>query len=126
MEKHFKSIEGIDTNEVLAPHLPQSKSYLKITGIPYLCSDGNKISSDNVTDLMKHIELFENISLAAKPRIIRASPKLDIAIIWFDIWDTQNGSKAKLLINLFFNLGRHIATIRATNINPSVPQCHNC
>ena len=36
MEKHFKSIEGINTNKVLAPHLPQSKSYLKITGIPYL------------------------------------------------------------------------------------------
>jgi len=126
MEKHFKSIEGIDTNEVLAPHLPQSKSYLKITGIPYLCSDGNKISSDNVTDFMKHIELFENISLAAKPRIIRASPKSDIAIIWFDIWDTQNGSKAKLLINHSFNLGRHIATIRATNMNPGIPQCHNC
>jgi len=34
------------------------------------------------------IELFENISLAAKPRIIRASPKSDMAIIWFDIWDT--------------------------------------
>jgi len=36
MEKHFKSIEGINTNEVLTPHPPQSKFYLKITGIPYL------------------------------------------------------------------------------------------
>jgi len=49
-----------------------------------------------------------------------------MAIIWFDIWDTQSGSKAKLLINHSFNLGRYIATVRATNMNPGVPQCHNC
>jgi len=126
MEKHFKSIEGINTSEVLASHLPQSKSYLKITGIPYLRSNRNKISSNNVTDFMSHIELFENISLATKPRIIKASPKSDMAIIWFDIWDIQNGSKAKLLINHSFNLERHIATIRATNMNLGIPQCHNC
>ena len=60
---------------------------------------------------MKHIDLFEDISLATKPWIIKASSKLDMAIIWFDIWDTQNGSKAKLLINHSFNLGRHITTI---------------
>ena len=47
---------SIITNEVLALCLPQSKLYLKITSIPYLHSDGNKISSDNVTDFMKHIE----------------------------------------------------------------------
>jgi len=123
MEKYFKSIEGINSNEILTPQLPQSKSYLKITGIPYLRSDGNKISSENVTDFMSHIELFKNISLAAKPRIIKASPKSDMAIIWFDIWNTQSSSKAKLLINHSFNLGKYIATIRVTNMNPGVPQC---
>jgi len=54
---------------------------------------------------MKHIDLFENISLATKPRIIKASPKSDMAIIWFDIWNNKNGSKAKTLINYSFNLG---------------------
>jgi len=54
---------------------------------------------------MKHIDLFENISLAAQPRIIKASPKSDMAIIWFDIWNNQNSSKAKMLINHSFNLG---------------------
>ena len=123
---YFKSVEGINSNDIPSPRLPQSKSYLKITGLPYLRADGNKITSENVTDFMKHIDLFENVSLAMKPRIIKASPKSDIAIIWFDIWDTQNGSKAKLLINHSFNLGRHIAMVRATNMNPGIPQCHNC
>jgi len=36
MERYVKSIEGIGVNEVAVPRLPQSKSYLKIIGIPYL------------------------------------------------------------------------------------------
>ena len=126
IEKYFKSVDGLNSNDMLSPRLPQSKSYLKITGLPYLQSDGNKITSENVVEFMKHIDLFEDISLAAKPHVIKASPKSDMSIIWFDIWDTQNGSKAKLLINHSFNLGRHIATVRATNMNPGIPQCHNC
>ena len=126
IEKYFKSVEGINGNEILSPRLLQSKSYLKITGLLYLRADSNKITSENVTDFMKHIDLFKNISLATKPCIIKASPKSDIAIIWIDIWNNQNGSKAKLLINHSFNLGRHIATVRATNMNLGVPQCYNC
>jgi len=126
IEKYFKSVKGVNSNDIPSLRLPQSKSYLKITGLPYLRADGNKITSENVTDFMKYIDLFENVSLATKPCIIKASPKSDMAIIWFDIWDTQNGSKAKLLINHSFNLGHHIATVRATNMNPGVPQCHNC
>jgi len=80
---YFKSVEGINSNDIPSPRLPQSKSYLKIMGLPYLRSDGNKITSKNVTDFMKHIDLFENVSLATKPRIIKASPKSDMAIIWF-------------------------------------------
>jgi len=126
IENYFKSVEGINSNDIPSPRLPQSKSYLKIMGLPYLRTDGNKITSKNIIDFIKHINLFENISLATKPHIIKASPKSDMAIIWFDIWDTQNGSKAKLLINHSFNLGHHIAMVRATNMNPGVPQCHNC
>jgi len=126
IEKYFKSVEDINSNDIPSPRLPQSKLYLKITGLPYLQSDGNKITSENVIDFIKHIDLFENISLVTKPHIIKAFPKSDMVIIWFDIWDTQNGSKAKLLINHSFNLGRHIATVRVTNMNPGVPQCHNC
>jgi len=78
---YFKSVEGINSNNIPSPRLLQSKSYLKITGLPYLRADGNKITSENVTDFMKHIDLFENVSLATKPRIIKASPKSDMAII---------------------------------------------
>jgi len=125
IERYLKSINGTGNNEVLAPWLPQSKSYLKITGIPYIQPNGNKLTGDNITTTMKQLELFEPVNLAAKPRVIKASSKSDMAIIWFDIWDSQNGSKAKLLINHSFNFGRYITMIRATNMNPGVSQCHN-
>jgi len=36
IEKYFKSVEGINSNDIPSPQLPQSKLYLKITGLPYL------------------------------------------------------------------------------------------
>jgi len=69
--------------------------YLKITGIPYIQPSGIAISSDDIINYLKDSNLFEDTTLAAKPRIIKASPKSDMAIIWIDIWDSQNGSKAK-------------------------------
>ena len=44
-----------------------------------------------------------------------------MAIVWLDIWDSQDGSKAKSLINHSFNYGCHIATVKGTNMNPGVP-----
>ena len=35
IENYFKSIDCINTIGIEVPHLPQSKSYLKIIGIPY-------------------------------------------------------------------------------------------
>jgi len=113
-------------NEILVPHLPQSKLYLKITSIPYVQPSGEKLTSEDITNCFRHLELFESISLAAKPRIIKVFPKSDMTIIWFNIWDSQSSSKAKLLINHSFNFGRSTATIRATNMNSGTPQCHNC
>jgi len=70
--------------------------------------------------------MFNNITLALYPWIVKASSKSDMAIIWVDIWDLQNETKTKSIINRSFNLGRHIATVRGTNINPGVLQYRNC
>ena len=49
-----------------------------------------------------------------------------MTIIWLDIWDVQSGSKAKGLINRYFNIGSYIVTICRANMNLDVPQCKNC
>jgi len=79
-----------------------------------------------VEDIIKQNQIFNNIVLVSKPQVIKALPKFDMLIIWIDIWDVQSGSKAKSLINRYFNVERFITTIRGANINPGIPQCKNC
>ena len=108
--------------------LPMSKSYLKIIGIPFFPypSSTEKLTSSDVETILKQNHIFDNISLVSKPRVIKVSPKLDMAIVWIDIWDVQSGKNAKMLINRCFNVGNYIATIRGANMNLGVPQCKNC
>jgi len=127
IEKYVKNSENIDSSQVDTPCLPQSKSYLKIIGIPYF-PNGNLqdcLNTSDVETIIKQNHIFNNITLASKSRVIEVSPKSDMAIVWINIWDTQSGAKAKGLINRYFNIRSFIATIRGTNANPSVPQCKN-
>jgi len=65
------------------PHLPQSKSFLKIIDIPYF-PNGNlqeHLNSLDVENIIKQNHIFNNVTLASKPRVIKVSPKSDMAII---------------------------------------------
>jgi len=77
--------------------------------------------SSEVELILKQNQIFNNITLASRPRVIKVSPKSDMAIVWIDIWDAQSSSNAKMLINRYFNVGKYI-----TNMNPGIPQCKNC
>ena len=70
--------------------------------------------------ILKQNQIFDNISLVSRPKVIKVSPKSNMSIVWIDIWDVQSGSNAKMLINRCFNVGRYIATIRGANMNPGV------
>ena len=79
-----------------------SKSYLKITGIPYFSYADNhqtKLTSNDIENILKQNHIFDNISLASKPRVIKVFPKSDMALVWIDIWDVQSSKNAKMLIN---------------------------
>jgi len=80
-----------------------------------------KLSSNNIEMILKQNHIFDNISLASKLRVIKVSPKSDMAIVWIDIWDIQSGANAKMLTNRCFNIGNYIATIQGANMNPGVP-----
>ncbi|KXN84361.1 hypothetical protein AN958_12694 [Leucoagaricus sp. SymC.cos] len=121
-----------DKDKVPIPRVPMSKSYLKITGVNFYMptdwhDDGsNQLTADDVLYVMNRNPLFENITLASPPRVMRATPHSDMAIIWFDIWDSQNGTNAKLLTNCSFNFDKDVAVIRACNMHPGISQCQNC
>ena len=126
IEQYFKGLDNIETKDI-TPHLPQLKSYLKILGVLYYGNNFSApINNTLVKDILSKTPMFSDITLAAHPRVIKVSKNSDISVIWVDIWDSQNGTKAKTLINRSFNFGRHIATVKGTSMNPGVSQCHNC
>jgi len=120
-KKYIKNIDIVDSKDVIVPQSPQSKSYLKILDILYIIEDTNTpVSSKIVEQILQFTYIFNNVVLVSKPRVIKASPKLDMTVIWIDIWDVQSGSKAKSLINRCFNIGNYIATIQNTNMKPEI------
>ena len=127
IKKYIKNAHYIEVDQMEPPRLFQSKLYLKIIGILYLFEQTNAcITSDDIKKILKNNHIFNNIVLASKPRVIKVSPKSDIAIVWINIWDAQSGIKAKSLINRRFNVGSFIAIICGANMNPRVPQYKNC
>lgn len=77
-----------------------SKSYLKIIELSYILEQTNfSVTSDIIKSIIKEMHIFNNIILALKPCIVKASPKPDIAIVWVNIWDSQNRTKAKTIID---------------------------
>ena len=100
-------------NNVEVLCLFQLKSYLKIIGISYLLENTNTSIIANMVELIiKNNYIFNNITIIFRLKVIKISLKLDMTIIWLDIWDVQSGSKAKGLINRCFNIGSYIMTIQ--------------
>jgi len=91
-------------------------------GILYFVNKSNiHISSEDIEPILKNNHIFNDIVLTSKPYIIKVSPKLDMAIVWIDTWNTQNGNNAKKIINRCFNVESVIVTVRGANMNPGVP-----
>jgi len=90
---YVKNVNDINALQVEDLRLPKSKSYLKIIGIPFYLHPNSqkKLSSSDVETILKQNHIFDNITLIFKPRVIKVSPKSDMAIVWIDIWDVQSG-----------------------------------
>jgi len=79
-------VENINSEDIESSRLSQSKSYLKIIGIPYLIENSNvSILLDFVKTIIKSNYIFNNLSLASKLQVIKALPKSNMAIVWIDI-----------------------------------------
>jgi len=128
IDQYVKNSSDINALQVEDSRLPKSKSYLKIIGIPFYphANSQDKLTSADIETIMQQNHIFDNVTLALKPRVIKVSLKFNMAIVWIDIWDIRSGHNAKMLINRCFNVGNYITTIRGANMNPGVPQCKNC
>ena len=112
IKQWLKKTARLGESTEVEPRLPQSKSFLKILDVPYWNSKSSlPITSAQVEAAFSNSLLFEGVSLASMPRIMKVSPSSDMSVIWIDIWDSQKGSKGKTLINRSFNFERHTATV---------------
>ena len=89
INNYVKNSNNINSLQVDEPRLPKSKSYLKITGIPFFSHSNSqeRLISDDIEAILKQNHIFNNISLTSKPSVIKVSPKSDMSIVWIDIWD---------------------------------------
>jgi len=89
INQYVKKSNNINELQVEEPCLPQSKSYLKIIGISYFPNSKTQehLNASNVETVLKQNQIFDNIKLASRPRVIKVSSRSDISIVWIDIWD---------------------------------------
>jgi len=86
IKQFVKNTNQIEVDNIKIPYLPQSKSYLKIIGIPYLLKNTNMlITVDVVKIIIKNNHIFNNITVASRSRVIKVFSKSDMAIIWLNI-----------------------------------------
>ena len=127
VERYVKELENINLNNVISLCLLQFKLYLKILEVLYFLENTNlHITSNIIEEIIKDIHIFNNIVLASYPHFIKISSKSDMAIIWVNICNSQNSTKAKYIINRYFNIGHHITTIRGTSMDSGISQYKNC
>ena len=126
IERYFKNDNNIDSENMASPYLPQSKSYLRILDISQFINNSNfPIFLNIIEEVIKNSHVFNNITLALHPYLIKAFPKSDIVVVWIDIQDSQSKTKVKSIINQYFNISHHIAIVCGINMKPSVLQCKN-
>ena len=88
IENYTENVDNIMSENIQAPRLPQSKSYLRIIGIPYLIENTNiPINSEFIETVIKLSHIFNDLLLTSRPRVIKASPKSNMVIVWIDIWN---------------------------------------
>ena len=87
INQYIKNSNDINSLQVEDSCLPKSKSYLKIIGISFYPHSNlqEKLTSTDIETILKQNHIFDNISLASKLRVIKVSPKSNMAIIWIDI-----------------------------------------
>ena len=79
---NIKDLKDINEDNTMTSYLPQSKSFLKILDVLYYRNNSsNPIFFSQIEDVILHTTMFNNITLALYPQIVKALPKSDIAII---------------------------------------------
>ena len=89
IDQYVKKSDDINELQVKELCFPQSKSYLKIISIIYF-SNGKiqeHLNTSDVKTVLKQNQIFDDIKLVSRPRVIKVLSRLDMSIVWIDIWN---------------------------------------
>jgi hypothetical protein len=108
--------------------LPQSTSYLKVVDVPFYTdhTHNERTAPSHVAQTFQQSPLHEDYRLTSPVRIVRESHASTRATVYFNVWDSQSGARAKRLINKRINICGNECYIRAAAANPGVPMCQKC
>lgn len=78
----YKNSNSVVIDNMQSTHLSQSKSYLKILSIPYFIEGINTpIDASVMETVIKTTYVFNNVCIISKLRVVKVSPKSNMAII---------------------------------------------
>ncbi|CAA7267357.1 unnamed protein product [Cyclocybe aegerita] len=119
--------ESLPTGTPFEVALPSSTSFIKILDIPYFDPKGLKITQEALEKALRtsvHAEVFAYLS--TKPRIDRNSAHSTLCTVYCNIWDSQQGTRAKKALGQpIFLTGRSCA-IRPAARHTGVLLCQCC
>ncbi|CAA7267342.1 unnamed protein product [Cyclocybe aegerita] len=119
--------ESLPTGTPFEVALPSSTSFIKILDVPYFDPKGLKITQEVLEKALRtsvHAEVFAYLS--TKPRIDRNSAHSTSCTVYCNIWDSQQGTRAKKALGQPIFLAGRSCAIRPAARHTRVPLCQRC
>ncbi|CAA7264636.1 unnamed protein product [Cyclocybe aegerita] len=119
--------ESLPTGTPFEVALPSSTSFIKILDVPYFDLKGLKITQEALEKALRtsvHAEVFAYLS--TKPRIDRNSAHSTSCTVYCNIWDSQQGTRAKKALGQPIFLAGRSCAIRPAARHTGVPLCQRC
>lgn len=111
--------------DAIAPSLPMSKSFIKLTNLPYFWPDRSPYTADDFKEVIES-SLYHDIinHPVSKPWFHWVSLHSNSAILFFDLWESQTAMKAKLLTNYTLLFENYVCTFWGVTMHTASPLCN--
>jgi hypothetical protein len=125
----FKTLNlDLEGNDAFAP---QSKAHLILKGFDYYTTRYSKrpediLTGEQVVEMMTSVQQFAGIECVRNPAVIRSKGSNDMAVVFMDIWDSQNGINSRNLVNKVYHIGGKLIRVEYARPREFVLQCQKC
>jgi hypothetical protein len=118
-------------DDALIPYSPQSEAHLIIKGLdyfttPYSTRPEDILTGSQVIEKMALNPRLDGITAVRTPRVIKSKGSNDMAVVFLDVWDSQNGINMKDVVNKMYHICGKLVRIEYARPREFVPQCQKC